>query len=415
MTIFQALLGLFTFILLAWLFSEDRQKVRFKPIIIGLGIQFFFAIILLKVAIIQDAFHLINEFVLLLSQATQQGSQFVFGYLGGGDAPYSSSGAGSSFILAIQALPIILVISAISAVLFYWGVLPFLVRLIARFLEKLLGIRASVSLGCAANIFVGMVEAPLFIKQYLASMGRGELFILMTTGMATVAGTVLVFYAGLMSTFIPDALGHLLIASIISAPAAIIIAMIMVPGSTQVDESTMKLTTPYSSTMDAITKGTMDGVQLLINIIAMLLVLVALVSLINQILALFPAINGQTVSLQGLLGYVMAPFAWLIGIPWEQAITAGQLMGIKVVLNELLAFIQLSQISEEELSTSSILILTYALCGFANFGSLGIMIGGLTTMVPERSKEIISLGMKSILAGNLASFMTGAVIAIVVI
>jgi len=305
------------------------------------------------------------------------------------------------------------VVSAISAVLFYWGVLPFLVRQIARFLEKLLGIRASVSLGCAANIFVGMVEAPLFIKQYLRDMGRAELFILMTTGMATVAGTVLVLYAGILSSLMTDALGHLLVASIISAPAAIIIAMTMVPGVSSADESKMVLKTPYASTMDAITKGTMDGVKLLINIIAMLLVLVALVSLVNQLLALLPADNDQAVSLQSLLGYLMAPVAWLIGIPWEEAVTAGQLMGTKVVLNEFLAYLQLGSLQAGDLSPSSTLILTYALCGFANFGSLGIMLGGLTTMVPERSKEIISLGMKSILAGNLASFMTGAVIAIV--
>jgi len=411
----QPILGIIFFILLAWLVSENRKQVRLKPIVVGLGIQFFLAIILLKVAVIQDAFRLVNEVVLLLSQATQEGSQFVFGYLGGGEAPYAASGAGSSFILAFQALPIILVISAISALLFYWGVLPFLVRLIARFLEKMMGIRASVSLGCAANIFVGMVEAPLFIKQYLSKLGRSELFILMTTGMATVAGTVLVFYAGLLSRFFPDSLGHLLIASIISAPAAIIIAMTMVPGTSDSDEANLKLTTPYSSSMDAITKGTMDGVKLLINIVAMLLVLVALVSLINQVLALLPEINGQVLSLQSLLGYVMAPIAWLIGIPWDQAVTAGQLMGVKVVLNELLAYIQLSGMNDGDLSASSILILTYALCGFANFGSLGIMLGGLTTMVPERSKEIIALGMKSILAGNMASFMTGAVIAIVAV
>lgn len=415
MIVLQALLGIFCFLLLAWGISEDRRRVRLKPIAIGLLIQFVLAVLLLKVAIIQDAFHLINEFVLLLSQATKEGSQFVFGYLGGSEAPFMSSGAGSSFIMAFQALPIILVISALSALLFYWGILPMVVKVIARLFEKLLGIRASLSLGCAANIFVGMVEAPLFIKQYIAQMGRGELFILMTTGMATVAGTVLVFYASLMSTYLPDALSHLLIASIISAPAAIIIAMVMVPQGCRPseDESKLELKSPYSSSMDAITQGTTDGVKLLINIMALLLVLVALVSLANQVLALLPDINGEAVSLQGLLGYLMAPVAWLIGIPWEQATAAGQLMGVKVVLNELLAYIQLSQMESGVLSSSSVLIMTYALCGFANFGSLGIMLGGLTTMVPERRQEIIGLGMKSILSGNLASFMTGAVIAIV--
>lgn len=410
----QSLLGILTFIFIAWLLSEQRNKVRVKPIIAGLFIQFIIAFLLLKVSWLKQIFLFLNELVLALVEATSQGTQFVFGYIGGADSPFLSSDSGSSFILAFQALPLILVVSAVSAVLFYWRILPFIVKLFSLLLQKTMGLSGSVSLGCAVNIFIGMVEAPLIIKEYLKQMSRSELFILMTTGMATIAGTVMVLYASILSSVIPDVLGHILIASIISAPAAILIAQIMIPESrATLSSEEISIQIQDQSTMDAITRGTMEGVKLLINIIAMLVVLIALVSLVNQLLALIPGFN-EPLSLQQLLGYLLAPVAWLIGVPWDEAINAGNLLGTKIVLNEFLAYLQLVQQPVGALSESSKLIMIYALCGFANFGSLGIMIGGLSTMVPQRRDEIITLGMRSIVSGNLSTFMTAAIISLII-
>jgi concentrative nucleoside transporter, CNT family len=229
--------------------------------------------------------------------------------------------------------------------------------------------------------------------------------------MATVAGTVMALYASILSRAIPDALGHILIASIVSTPAAIAISVLMVPGDAPATEGKL---VPQSATssMDALTRGTVDGVQLLINIVAMLLVLVAIVSLANQILSLLPQVEGAPVTLQRMLGIVMAPLVWVMGIPWAEATTAGALMGTKTVLNELLAYIDMAKLPDYALSPRSRLMMTYALCGFANFGSLGIMIGGLATMAPERRDEIVSLGAKTIVSGTLATCVAGSVVGI---
>ncbi len=412
MTTLQSLAGLVVFIGLAWLLSENRKNVAIKTVVAGLLLQFFLALLFLKTAVFKQFFVFLNKVVLVLSSATQDGTRFVFGYLGGGDLPFVETMPGSSFILAFQALPLILIISALSSLLFYLKVLPFLVKALSKVLQKVMAIGGSVSIGCAANIFVGMVEAPLLIKEYLGKMERHELFILMTTGMATVAGTVMVLYAQILEPVLPGAMGHLLTASLISAPAAVMISLVLVPAQKPSTCDEVELKSPYLSCMDAITRGTMDGVRLLINIIGMLVVLVALVSLINQLLGMLPQVGGTQLSLQGILGYILAPVAWLLGIPWDQAVQSGQLLGTKVILNEFLAYLQL--VGEgKQLSRESITILSYALCGFANFGSLGIMLGGLITMAPERRNQIVELGAKSILSGNLASFMTGAVVGVI--
>jgi CNT family concentrative nucleoside transporter len=332
--------------------------------------------------------------------------------LGGSDLPFKELFPGASFILAFRALPLVLLMSALSALLFYWKILPIVVRAFSWALQKTMGLGGAEGLGVSANIFVGMVESPLFIRPYLKEMTRSEIFTLMTCGMATIAGTVMVLYASILSDRIPDVMGHILTASIISVPAAVTIAKIMVPETGEL--TTGKLTAPEraSSSMDAITKGTLQGVELLINIIAMLVVLVALVYLANLILGFFPKIGGDPITLQRLLGIIMAPIVWLMGIPWNEAITAGGLMGTKTILNELLAYIDLSRLSADALSHRSQLIMTYAMCGFANPGSLGIMIGGMGTMAPGRRNEIVALGFRSIIAGTLATCMTGAVVGI---
>jgi len=410
----QPLFGLALLVLIAWLLSERRREVPWRPVFIALILQLMLAVLLLKLSLFQQLFVLLNELLLQLETATRAGTAFVFGYLGGGALPFEETIPGSSFVLAFRALPLILVISALSALLFYWRVLPWLIGLLGRGLQRTLGIGGALGFGAAANIFVGMVEAPLCIRPYLQQMSRSELFALMATGMATIAGTMMVLYASIIGSVIPDAMGHVLTASIISAPAALLVAIVMVPPDRVRTEAESSVEQTASSSMDAITQGTLQGVKLLINIIAMLVVLVALVALVNSLLGLLPDIHGQALSLQRLLGWLMAPLVWLIGIPWSEAQVAGALMGTKTVLNEFLAYLDLAALEPQQLSQRSRIIMTYALCGFANLGSLGIMIGGLGTMAPSRRDEILSLGFRSIIAGTLATMMTAAVVAVII-
>jgi len=303
--------------------------------------------------------------------------------------------------------------SALSSLLFYWKILPLVVRGFSRCLQKFMNLGGTEGLGVSANIFVGMVESPLFIRPYLRDMTRSELFTIMSCGMATIAGTVMVLYASILSGVIPDIMGHILTASIISAPAAITVSKIMIPETRELTSGELVSPDRAVSSMDAVTKGTVQGVQLLINIVAMLIVLVALVHLANLIIGLLPDMGGQPLTLQRLLGYLMAPVVWLMGIPWSEAVTAGSLMGTKTVLNEFIAYLEMSRLPKEALSPESLLIMTYAMCGFANPGSLGIMIGGMGTMAPDRRDEIVALGLRSVVAGTLATCMTGAVVGII--
>jgi CNT family concentrative nucleoside transporter len=411
--IIQSAAGLFVFSGIAWLISENRTKVNVKRAIAGIGIQLAIGIILLKLPVFRSFFISLNRLVLSLEESTKAGTSMVFGYLGGGSLPFAEKFPGSSFILAFQALPLILVISALSSLLFYWKILPQVVRAFSWALRKTMGLGGAEGLGVSANIFVGMVESPLFIRPYLKAMTRSEIFTLMTTGMATIAGTVMVLYASILSKTIPNIMGHILTASIISIPAAITISKIMIPESGELTSGELTPAEPALSAMDAVTKGTIQGVQLLINIIAMLIVLVALVHLVNLILGLFPDFGGRPVSLQRVLGLVMAPVVWLMGIPWAEAPIAGALMGTKTILNEFLAYLDMSRLAPGALNPKSMVIMTYAMCGFANPGSLGIMIGGMGTMAPEKQDEIVSLGFRSIIAGTLATCMTGAVVGII--
>ncbi|MFP4586474.1 MAG: NupC/NupG family nucleoside CNT transporter [Desulfohalobiaceae bacterium] len=409
----QPVMGILVLLGLALLFSENRRGVAWKPILLGLGLQLALAFLLLRVPASQEIFLALNRMVLALQEATQEGTSFVFGYLGGGELPYEEKPGASSYILAFQGLPLVLVASALSSLLFYWRVLPLLVRGFAYVLQKTLGVGGAEGVAAAANIFLGMVEAPLFVKQYLQKLQRGELFLLMATGMATIAGTVLVLYSSILQPVLPQAMGHLLVASILSAPAAVILARIMVPVQREaLSSAELQQDSQADSSMEAVTQGTLQGAQLLINILAMLIVLVALVSLVNQVLGFLPAWQDSPLTLQRILGWVLAPLVWLLGVPWQESAAAGGLLGTKTVLNELLAYSELSQMGQE-LSPRTRLIMSYALCGFANPGSLGIMLGGLGGLVPERRQELVQLGLKSIIAGTMATCMTGAVVALV--
>jgi len=408
--VLQSAFGFLALIGIAWLFSEDRRAVPWRIVIAGALLQIVLAALLLYLPPFKAAFLGLNDALLALERATQAGTTFVFGFLGGGPQPFEERPGASSFVLAFRALPLILVVSAISSLLFYWRVLPAVVRAISVVLEKTMGVGGAVGLSAAANIFVGMVEAPLFVRPYLGEMSRGELFIVMACGMAGIAGTVMVIYAIVLSPVVPDAMGHILSASIISVPAAILIAAVMVPPRGTPTSGKLLPPQQAASAVDAITRGTLDGLALLLSVVAMLIVLIALVSLVNLALGLLPGWGGIPLTLQRMLGWLMAPLVWLAGVPWHEATTAGALMGTKTVLNEFIAYHDMARLPAESLSPRSRLIMTYALCGFANFGSLGILIGGLATMVPERRDEIVALGLRSIVAGTLATLITGAVV-----
>jgi len=411
----QSALGIIALLLIAWAFGENRRAVSLRQAAVGLAVTLLTAVVLIKLPVVAQAFGAINDAVGAIAAASRAGTSFVFGYLGGGPLPFDVRTPGADFVLAFQALPIVLVMSVLTTLLFYWRVLPPIVRGMAWCLERTLGVGGAVGLSTAANIFLGMVEAPLFVRPYLNQMTRSELFLVMTGGMAGIAGTVLVLYATLLAPLIPDAAAHFVIASVLGAPAAILVSLIMVPETSKrltggsLDDPDMKA----SSTMDAIVKGTTAGLELLLNIIAMLIVLVALVHLVNAVLGLLPDVGGAAISLQRMLGYVMAPVCWLMGLPWAQAVTAGSLMGTKTVLNELIAYVDLSRLAPDALDPRSRLIMLYAMCGFANFGSLGIMIGGLGTMAPERRHEINALGLKSIASGTLTTCLMGAIVGVI--
>ncbi len=411
----QSALGIVALIAFAWLISENRRAVSWKQAAIGLAVTFATALALLKVPGVATAFAAINTAVEAIGAASRAGTSFVFGYLGGGPLPFELKVPGAEFVLALQALPVVLLMSVLTTLLFYWRILPPIVRGFAWLLERTLGVGGAVGLSTAANIFLGMVEAPLFIRPYLASLTRGELFIVMTGGMAGIAGTVLVLYATLLAPVVPEAAGHFVVASVLGAPAAILISLIMVPdpGDKRTGGTLAAAGPVASSTMDAIVKGTAAGLELLLNICAMLIVLVALVHLANAMLGVVPTVGGAPITLQRVLGVVMAPVCWLMGIPWSQAGTAGGLMGIKTILNEFIAYVELSKLPADALDPRSRLIMLYAMCGFANFGSLGIMIGGLATMAPERRDDIVSLGLKSIVSGTLATCLMGAMVGVI--
>jgi len=410
----QSALGVAAILGIAFVLSEDRRAVPWRPVTIGLAVTFALALLMLKVPQVETAFALITRAVDAVAAATRAGTAFVFGYVGGGEPPFAATAPRAEFILAFQALPVILVMSVLSSLLFYWRIMPPIVRGFSWALTRTLDVGGAVGLSTAANIFVGQVEAPLFIRPYLAKLSRSEMFVVMTGGMAGIAGTVFVLYATILAPVIPDAAGHIVVASVLGAPAAILISLIMVPDAKQrhTGGTLGDIGQTADSTMDAIVKGTTSGLELLLNIVAMLIVFVALVYLSNAILGLLPEIFGAPLTLQRMLGWIMAPVCWLLGVPWTQAVTAGGLMGIKTVLNELIAYLDLAALPTGALDPRSRLIMLYAMCGFANFGSLGIMIAGLATMCPEKRDEVISLGLKSIVSGTLTTCLLGAIVGV---
>ena len=404
----QAGFGLLAMTALAWALGGFRRGVTWRVIAAGLGLQVILAALMLHVPPFRSAFVLIGHAVDALARATAVGTSLVFGYLGGAPLPYAETRPGGSFILFFQALPLVLVVGAISAVLYHWRVLPVVVSFMARGLRRAFGLSGACGFSVAANVFVGMVEAPLMIRAWLARLSRSDLFVVMVAGLATISGNTLVVYATIIAPVVPDAAGQLLTASLIAAPAAILAGLLMMPprpdDATVEDDIAEASPRLYDSTMEAVVRGTGDGLTLLLGIMASLIVFVALVALANEILS---PLGGLT--LQRIAAWIFWPVAWAMGVPVAEATSVAHFLGLKVVVNEFVAYLELGQ-SGGGLAQRTRLILTYALCGFTNFGSVGIMVGGMVAMCPERRADIVKLGLPSLVAASIACCMTGAVI-----
>jgi concentrative nucleoside transporter, CNT family len=412
----QSLLGVLLIPLLIWQSGEGRRtldaRVVATTVAAGLALQFAIAILFLKIPQASILFDAATGAIGALQRATAAGTQLVFGYLAGAPAPFEATNPRNGFILAIQALPLILLLSALSRLLYHWGILQRLVAAFAGVLQRTFGIGGPLGMAAAANVLVGMVEAPLLIRPYLNGMGRGALFATMAVGMATLAGTVLVLYATVLEPHVPGAAGHLIAASLMNAPAALMLSRLAVPEGFRAGPATahIELENQPRSAMDAVVQGTADGVRLLAAVAAMLVVMVALVALANEILGAVSGLFGARLTLQQILGWLCLPLALLLGIPWGEAGTAGGLIGQKVILNEFLAYLDFATNHADAFSPRSRVIITYALCGFANLGSLGIMIGGMVAMAPDRSAEIVALGPRSLVVGFFATLLSAAVV-----
>ena len=416
----QSLLGVVAIPLLAWAMCEARAalpgKAALRLAVTGVAAQAVIAVVVLGIPQSRFVFEALAAGVGAIQDATLTGMRFVFGYLAGGPAPFEVTQPQNAFLLAFRALPLILVMSVLSRLLYHWGILPVVVRGIAAVLNRTLGVSGPLGIAASAKVFLGMVEAPMLIAPYLAQLGRGELFALMTVGMATVAGTVFALYAAILEPVVPGAAGHVLTASLMNVAGALTIARLMIPAGyadAGADGDAVAFKSGTANTMEAIAVGTADGLKLLAYVVAMLVVMVALVALANAALGALARPFGLELTFQKLLGVVAAPFALLIGIPWAEAGTAGSLIGLKVVLNELYAYLEMARMPPEALSQRSRTIMTYALCGFANLGSLGILVGGLSGLVPVRSAEIAELAGRALLAGVMATLLTAAIVGVI--
>ena len=409
--IFQIIIGFIGLILIAIPFSDNFKIINYRFVIYGILCQIVLAVILLKIPFVISFFEILGNGVVVLQEATVEGANFVFGYPPSEDAgPYRSL----LETFAFGVLPYIIVMACISAILWYWGILPFIVNLISKACQKLFNIGGPVGLGAAANIFIGQVEAPLLIRPYVSKLSNKELLILMTAGMATVAGSVMVALISILETSFGDEnlIQHFITASILSVPAAIMYANIMIPSNSITDFNENKVPKVYKSTMDAVTRGTSDGASIAVSVGTILIAVIALVYIVNAILGSISYQFGFELSIEIILGYLFAPIAWLMGIPWDEAIIAGELLGIKTTLNEFVAYPGLAALDNGELSDKSKLITFYGLCGFANLSSVGILISGITAMAPERKDDLINVSFKALIGATLASCMTGLVVGI---
>ena len=412
----QTVLGGFILLLLGVLFSSNTKKINLFYLANAIVLQFLLAILLIKVPPVASFFESLSQGVLALKSATDQGTGFVFGYLAdGAPKPFEVVNPASANIFIFSGLMLIIVVSALSAIFWHWRVLPIVIKLISSLFKKPLNVGGPVGLSATANIIFGQVEAPLLIKPYLKQMSRHELLTLMTVGMSTISGGVMVVYTTMLNDLYGTSLiGHFLTASIISVPAAIMYANIMMPSNQKTeDQSQIEESSLYKSTMDALTRGTQDGLNITLNIAALLLVLIALVTLVNFGLAALPFVDGEAITLERMSGWLFAPIAWCMGIPWAEAQLAGSLLGVKTILNEFVAYVNLAAIDASQLSEKSRLIMLYGLCGFANLSSVGILLSGIGTMIPERKDDLIAVSGKALIGATLASCFTGLVVGVI--
>jgi len=412
----QTVLGGFILLILGVLFSSNTKKINLFYLANAIVLQFLLAILLIKVPPVASFFESLSQGVLALKSATDQGTGFVFGYLAdGAPKPFEVVNPASANIFIFSGLMLIIVVSALAAIFWHWRVLPIVIKLISSLFKKPLNVGGPVGLSATANIIFGQVEAPLLIKPYLKQMSRHELLTLMTVGMSTISGGVMVVYTTMLNDLYGTSLiGHFLTASIISVPAAIMYANIMMPSNQKTeDQSQIEESSLYKSTMDALTRGTQDGLNITLNIAALLLVLIALVTLVNFGLAALPFVGGEAITLERMAGWIFAPIAWCMGIPWAEAQLAGSLLGVKTILNEFVAYVNLAAIDASELSEKSRLIMLYGLCGFANLSSVGILLSGIGTMIPERKDDLIAVSGKALIGATLASCFTGLVVGVI--
>jgi CNT family concentrative nucleoside transporter len=407
----QSLLGLVVIVAVCWALSENRRAFPWRLTLGAIAVQAGLVLALFAVPGSEGVLRAITGAVDGLALATNRGTQFVFGYLAGGDQPYVVSNQPALFTFAFQVLPLILVISALSALLWHWKILKWITHGFGILFQRAMGLGGASALAVAANIFLGMIESPIVIRAYLDKLTRSELFLMMVVGLATVAGSTMVAYAAILAPVLPDAAGHVLVASIVSAPAGILLARILIPetagqGGAHADYgSALK----YDSAIDAIVKGTADGLMVVLNISAVLIVFVALVALVNVMLGGF-WLFGDHVTVERVLGWLFMPVAWLTGVSWDEAGKAGWLLGVKLTLTEFVAFIELGKVPAAEMSERTRMLMTYALCGFANIGSVGITVTGLSVLMPERREEVLGMVWKALFAGFLATLMTASVV-----
>ena len=404
----QGLIGYAALLALAFACTEDRRRIPWRTVVGGVLLQWVLALLLLRVPATQHVVLLLNDGAEALQRATDEGTGFLFGYLGGGALPFVETRPGASFILAFKLLPLVLVISAVGALLFHWGVLQRVVAVFAGLLRRVLGVDGALALAASVHIFVGMIEAPLLIRPYLARRQRGEVFAMMTCGMAGVAGTVMVIYATVLSPVLPNALGVIIVASVVSTPAALAVAAMMVPFGPGDGKAVALMQERASGSLDALVRGTADGIGPVVGITTSLLVTISLVALVNMAVGALPLPGGPW-TLQGFLALPLRPVVWAIGVPWAESGAAALLLATKTVLNEFVAYLNLAGLPQGTLSPGSRVIMTFALCGFANFGSLGILVGGLSVMMPERRAEVVGLGLRSLVSGTIATCTSGAV------
>lgn len=424
----RGIFGLAVLLFIAWSLSEDRGgRPTWRWIAGALALQGVFALLIVRVPFVWQVVMLANDGVAAIERATLDGSSYMFGYLGGAPLPFElKDGIDPPLIIAFQILPLVIVFSAIAAVLWHWGILRWLVNGLSFLLRKSLGVSGVVGLSGGANMFLGVVESPLVVRAYFAKVSRAELFQIMVLAMATISGAILILYATTLRETVNEAVGHMISASLISLPAALLIAKLMVPGKPD-DAATATEDgenrdhgagsdgpgLKYESSIDAIIKGTMDGMQLFLAVIAVIIVVFALVSLTDQVLALLPLVGDEPITLKRVFGWLFAPLMWVIGVPWAEAQAAGGLMGTKAILNEYVAYLELAAMPDGTFSDRTLLIVTYALCGVANLASVGLLVSTIGTLCPERRAEAAGLGIKSWIAGNLATAMTGAWIGLV--